>query len=301
MRRWVDNENTATPGRSVTTPLRRYEVSQTWRTLEVIDILATHAITPIPRDIGFRSDDDGTTEGARGLHEALQRAPHFTGQTLSGLLWTDEALALLDGYGWNDGGCVILARALSALLEPVPHELVAVISDKNPRFVQHALVSFEAGGKAWFLDANGTSTLDEVMRADERIIAPRIVRLAEAALDPEIPQDQHSIERVAEYLRSKGEWGHRQSRFTASPGVSSFLASDLTPSTLAEQTAEPSPASVPLDLLDALTADPADTALLLPDFLDRLHRNGWPEPDDGAAEFATAAPAPDDPTIDARL
>ncbi|WP_433716991.1 hypothetical protein ACQP2U_42410 (plasmid) [Nocardia sp. CA-084685] len=155
-------------------------------------------------------------------------------------------------------------------------------------------------------------------------------RAAKAATDSG-RSDWHewATRHAAQYDIRREEGVNHDHTTTTAAVESGFPAGNLTPATLAEQTAEPSPEPVPSELLDALnaatisestslrqlgatpttttesnsstadlTADPADAAApLSPEFLDRLHRNGWPEPDDPGAEFTTTAPAPANPAI----
>ncbi|MEU1761252.1 hypothetical protein [Micromonospora sp. NPDC005652] len=129
----------------------------------------------------------------------LRRAPMAFGVALRGVLWTDEAMALLPGggrdYGWNDGGCLILSDALADLLGDAV-EQVSIVG--NGTLVgQHHLVRFDG----WYIDADGACPEDVLLRrwvCEENVHAPRVTRLA--AVDVGSPRDREASRRIMWHL-----------------------------------------------------------------------------------------------------
>lgn len=87
---------------------------------------------------------------------------------LNKMLWSDEALALIPDFGWNDGGCRSLMKAMTIWLgaeNARPHQLVK----SNHQFhSEHAFVQVGP----WFLDADGVSSWLEMEHRwlyDERL------------------------------------------------------------------------------------------------------------------------------------
>ncbi len=135
------------------------------------------------------------------LVRLLHENPRAAGRLVHAAVWTDEALALLGGCGWNDGGCVLLTSALSRLLAGQAHRTVALLG-RGP-WAQHALVEVALDGGAWCLDSDGAATRDEVLhhwRTVERVSDPILVELDDALIHPETPRDPDLADRVAAYL-----------------------------------------------------------------------------------------------------
>lgn len=92
------------------------------------------------------------------------------GHTLYEFLQSDEQLSLLNGYGWLDGGCMVLARALHAW-SPQELEIVAwcpgeqTEPDPSSLCVQHYAVAMAGGplGKI-LVDGDGLSSEEDFRR-----------------------------------------------------------------------------------------------------------------------------------------
>src|SRR5262249_26099869 len=136
-------------------------------------------VQPMIREVGRRAD----------LFDLFSLDARSTGRRLRATLW-DQALALLPRFGWNDGGCVLLALAPSRLLAGHAHRRVAVIAPERGPWVQHALIEVRLAGLPWYIDAGGAAMRHEVTsrhRVREGFQAPVIVGLADAPMHPDTP------------------------------------------------------------------------------------------------------------------
>jgi hypothetical protein len=125
---------------------------------------------------------------------------------MKSILWTDATLALLPGYGWNDGGCAILALALLKYFGV--GQLVGVWSGRDWPLSGSVLehVVLKVGNV--YLDGEGVSTeaaLLERWRVKERVKnlhlevmkRPQLIRVAEVE---DIPIEPALIRKVALFL-----------------------------------------------------------------------------------------------------
>ncbi len=136
--------------------------------------------------------NDQVREDAAGYGRALRRA-----------LWTDEALALLPGdYGWNDGGCLLLADAMCLLLGN-DARLMAVVGN-GTSLGQHFLVRVSLRHHDdWYLDGDGATRTATMLRRwedVELIRGPRLVPAANAVRSPGTPRDAEVSERIARFV-----------------------------------------------------------------------------------------------------
>lgn len=84
---------------------------------------------------------------------------HPLGAHLVDVLWAEEALDLLPGYGWLDGGCLVLCCALQQWSGGVlsPCAWVRNTSDGDQR-IDHWAVSTQIESEHLFLDGDGLGT-----------------------------------------------------------------------------------------------------------------------------------------------
>ncbi len=134
--------------------------------------------------------------------DVVRADPARYGRMLRRALWTDEALALLPGdYGWNDGGCLLLADALCSLLG-ADARLIAVVGN-GTLTGQHFAVQVSVRFENWYLDADGAARHDTLVRRWERVERVRGARLtpaANATLCPGTPRDAGVSERIARFV-----------------------------------------------------------------------------------------------------
>lgn len=148
------------------------------------------------------------TAAATSLDALLAADPRAAGQLLRGILGRDDAYDLLDGYGWTDGGCYLLAAALADILagQRHPYAIVGLFAqDRIYVGAQHVLIRVEIGGTAWYLDADGAASYGELMyrwRTVEGVPSPVLVDLTRAGLllHPETPRDPARVTAIAAYL-----------------------------------------------------------------------------------------------------
>lgn len=131
-------------------------------------------------------------------------------------LWQKEALALLAPHGqcgWMDGGCAILAHALTGLIgESLRPELVAVVDARG--VAHHWCARIEvgvehAGGSlhtAWYLDGDGAQSAGELLTRqaeEEGVDGPRLLAPPHARLSPDTPRSPCTSQLVHAYLRGE--------------------------------------------------------------------------------------------------
>ncbi len=134
--------------------------------------------------------------------DLVRAGPVAFGRRLSRVLWTDEALALLPGaYGWNDGGCLLLADALHLLLGD-DGRLMAIVG--NGTLVgQHFVVHVGTRHDDWYLDADGAArhgTLRRRWEQVERVHGARVTPAANATVFHGTPRDREVSARIAVYI-----------------------------------------------------------------------------------------------------
>ncbi len=134
---------------------------------------------------------DRLRDDAAGYGRALRRA-----------LWTDAALDLLPGpYGWNDGGCGLLADALLSLVGD-DGRLMAIVGN-GTTIAQHFAVQVNLRHGDWYLDGSGATRFDTLLRRWERVEGIHGARLTPAANADgrQTPRDPAVSERIAQYIR----------------------------------------------------------------------------------------------------
>ncbi|MCR6108650.1 hypothetical protein HXA32_20475 [Salipaludibacillus agaradhaerens] len=77
---------------------------------------------------------------------------------LKRVLWSEEALSLLPGCGWNDGGCRSLMKAFIIWLGPDHARSYQIVKDSEQGCSEHAFIRIGL----WFLDGDGVSGLDQM-------------------------------------------------------------------------------------------------------------------------------------------
>lgn len=107
-----------------------------------------------------------TTTRTGSALELFSADPRGYGRRLRRVLWSDDTLRMLpdDGqaYGWNDGGCLVLADALVSLFAPVA-EIVPIMrygSEYGDHYVTRV--------GAWHLDGAGAQLGPTLLRRWER-------------------------------------------------------------------------------------------------------------------------------------
>lgn len=73
-------------------------------------------------------------------------------------LWTNEMMSLLPGFGWNDGGCRSLMRALKEWLDSPFLKTYQIVKYENEEHSEHALIRIGE----YFIDGDGVSTYDQL-------------------------------------------------------------------------------------------------------------------------------------------
>lgn len=98
--------------------------------------------------------------------ERFQTQPHRFSRRLRKHLWRNDTLRMLpdDGYayGWNDGGCLVLADALVLLLAPAA-EIVPIVVDGS-RVGDHYVTRVGC----WYIDAGGAAFGQDLLDRWER-------------------------------------------------------------------------------------------------------------------------------------
>lgn len=155
-----------------------------------------------------------------GRRAALRQAMLANGPTpgvmeitreLRAALWSRQGMALLSEgeCGWMDGGCVILADALVALLAPDALR-ITFISDSGP---EHCVCSF-AG---WWMDASGIGHPWHMRRnweVGERVQLRATLPLSDAELSG-LWRDPATSQRVADFLDERLSVVRFRQAFTA--------------------------------------------------------------------------------------
>jgi hypothetical protein len=72
---------------------------------------------------------------------------------LKQVLWSDEALALIPDFGWNDGGCRSLMKAFLLWLGRDELRTYQIVKTPEQHHSEHAFVQVGP----WFLDGDGVS------------------------------------------------------------------------------------------------------------------------------------------------
>lgn len=94
---------------------------------------------------------------------ALTVNAHPFGQELSELLWSERLLDVLDGPGWLDGGCLILANAVDiwsrSILKPIAWVWKDDTLSDGVRASHYAMAYDLGDGELAILDGNGLGTL----------------------------------------------------------------------------------------------------------------------------------------------
>lgn len=87
---------------------------------------------------------------------------------LKQVLWSDEALALIPDFGWNDGGCRSLMKAFILWLGRDELRTYQIVKKPEQHHSEHAFVQV---GR-WFLDGDGVSgfaQMEHRWRFEERL------------------------------------------------------------------------------------------------------------------------------------
>lgn len=77
---------------------------------------------------------------------------------LKNVLWSDETLALIPDFGWNDGGCRSLMRAFIIWFDSEELRTYQIVTSPDHYHSEHAFVRIGD----WFLDGDGVSGFDEM-------------------------------------------------------------------------------------------------------------------------------------------
>lgn len=83
------------------------------------------------------------------------RNHHRFGKTLQATLETNEALEVLPGCGWLNGGCMILSHALVAWSQGALQQGACLRSKNGMKYVDHAFAWCTVDGERWLFDGDG--------------------------------------------------------------------------------------------------------------------------------------------------
>lgn len=136
--------------------------------------------------------------------DLVQRDPRRAGEVLRDTVWAEPAVALLNGPGWNDGGCLVLSSALALVLRALPHQVVAIVKSRDrSRVAQHTVIAVEVEGQTWYLDADGASIAADLRHrwvVDERVPDPELTPLDASTISPDWLDSRDLGFAVAGYL-----------------------------------------------------------------------------------------------------
>jgi hypothetical protein len=110
--------------------------------------------------------------------------PDGFGARLHDIMWHPDTVAFCDGdYGWDDGGCLLLAEALMTVLDGA--QLWAIVAN-GTTVAEHYLVRHGD----WFVDAHGVQTAEQVLQSMQTaVVQPILVPAAQATKHPDTPED----------------------------------------------------------------------------------------------------------------
>ncbi|MFG3710948.1 hypothetical protein [Micromonospora sp. NPDC047730] len=132
------------------------------------------------------------------VREMLRNNPRRFGYALRRALWTHEAMALLPGpYGWNDGGCLLLAEGLVELLGREAR--VRAVVRGGTLYAQHFVVQ---EGR-WHLDADGACLEGTLLRRweeQELVPSPRTAPLRAVDISAGTPRSAEVSASVRDFL-----------------------------------------------------------------------------------------------------
>lgn len=139
-----------------------------------------------------------------GWPALLRRDPDAAGQRLRGVIWTDEAVSLIGReYGWNDGGCLVLADALSELMPQQAHRMAIVMQGRG-KVGQHFVVRVDTNRGPRYVDGDGVNTsqrlLARLRQFYGRMGEPQLVDIAESEISAETVRDPRLSSSVCAWL-----------------------------------------------------------------------------------------------------
>lgn len=133
----------------------------------------------------------------------LHADPRRFGGRLRRVLWAEETLRMLpdDGwaYGWFDGGCLVLADALTSLFSPMAE--IVPITRSDHRTGEHYVTRV---GR-WYLDGAGALPRSSMLRRWQReeVLGPWVAcwsTMAEIDISPGTPRDAELSATIAAFL-----------------------------------------------------------------------------------------------------
>lgn len=120
-------------------------------------------------------------------------------------LWTETMLNLLPDCGWNDGGCLILADALTILATDMLCRPMAVVGRHGQswhRIVHHALIEVTVDGRRWYVDGSGITDARALLHRwehTEGLERPELLERSQSDVE-DLPQDLPLSARIADRL-----------------------------------------------------------------------------------------------------
>ena len=124
------------------------------------------------------------------------------GRALRRYLQSAQALELLPGCGWLDGGCLILRDALTHWSKGALRAGASVRSHRSVTYVDHGFAWFEANGQRILLDGDGLQDAAGLRQKLERLegIQPAGILFSDEALIVGILTDPKASRALADRL-----------------------------------------------------------------------------------------------------